>query len=1253
MNALCSLLSRRFATFSLLAGLFVLRGNAAEFLAASWVPQQDRAALVHVPEGTKRLRLQTRTSASAGWELVGIVHLEGKAGTLKLRLPDGIVLENVLLETSATDPFPYTFYQGQKSFGGNASSGPGGFMRADALSPGAENDATGSTTTTVEESDIWKWRDRTLYYFNSLRGLQVFDLSDFEHPRRIGALRMPAVGEDMYLIGPDHVALLANRYDYGWGGSETRRSEVVIVKHAGSELTEAARVPIDGTFIESRLIGSTLCVVTQKVETVPVANGGVNYISKTQVYAVDLADPAHPQLRGPLDVTDGDGWWSWRAVVHATPEYLFVATDTWQDGIGTRSRVHAIDFRNPGQPLSVAARFSLRGQILSKFQLSYAGGILTTVSQAAGAVVETWDAAAAISGSTSASGPLDSLLVGANESLFGTRFDGGRVYVVTFRRIDPLFCVDLRNPRDLKLLGELEVPGFSTYLEAFADGSRLLSVGVENSRVAVSLFDVADPADPTMKSRVRFGDDNHWSWSEANYDEKAIGFFRPEGLLVLPISEWTTEHGYRTGMQVVDANADGLRARGFIGHRFSARRARLFGQTLVSIGGTELFVVDLADRDQPEKISSLTIAWPVQEALPYGGSLVQLESGESYAYDASQPLQNARLRIAPKSDPDALTADADLGFAGEVAGATLLGDRLYTILRSSSYRIIDDAAGQRYEWSSTLNTLVVNLAAPGGPRVEGSAPSVSNTAGWGGGGGHLEAHWLPDGRLLWYPSRVAGNMWFRCLMCDVPMGGPGLAADVGGLWWWGGATEEFLVVDVADSANPRVVAREALAADAENAFSSRALLTANNRLLASWTSWRQVGDLWHEESIVQEIDLSDSAAPRRGPKATVPGTVEGFHRTGAGGLVLFTSRTEIITNPDKTLTWTSNALVDALAYDGAQAFLLDSARAEGSANMSAVTSGPHFLIPVQPWIATDQTKGALHVLGWDEASGKLGALPDLTTGPGWPSLQERGGFVFALGSNRVDIFAAHQLPAPPAGTTLNIDAPIYDQSTLVLDAGLRAAWQPVSSYGVEKLDLSSLPQPPAGAQRGLRGEGATEWRALTLVPLDVVPASGLDAAGPLPAAEDFRFFADSDAETYSAWQQRWFTDPSGSSASVLSDPDHDGFENYAEWAFDTSPLDPHSQPEVTAALVRLNPGDPARLALVARLNPLATVDPSPIASYLDLTPQISTSLDSWKNVYPSELEIIVSPVRRVYILPAPAAGSAVFGRMRIGFAIEG
>ena len=121
------------------------------------------------------------------------------------------------------------------------------------------------------------------------------------------------------------------------------------------------------------------------------------------------------------------------------------------------------------------------------------------------------------------------------------------------------------------------------------------------------------------------------------------------------------------------------------------------------------------------------------------------------------------------------------------------------------------------------------------------------------------------------------------------------------------------------------------------------------------------------------------------------------------------------------------------------------------------------------------------------------------------------------------------------------------------------AWQPVDSFGVERLDLSALP--PSPQQRAARDRRAAEWHSLALLPVDVVPAGSLDGPGSLGAADDFRFTADDAAETYTQWQNRYFTEPFGPSAGVLGDPDGDGFDNYAEWAFDTSPLDPLSQPE--------------------------------------------------------------------------------------------
>src|SRR5262249_23696593 len=122
---------------------------------------------------------------------------------------------------------------------------------------------------------------------------------------------------------------------------------------------------------------------------------------------------------------------------------------------------------------------------------------------------------------------LGDLELGQGEQLHATRFDGNLVYVVTFFRIDPLWVVDLSQPANPHLPGSIQVPGWSTYLAPL--GPRLVTVGVQSTRVAVSLFDVHVPAKPAALSQVLLG--QNYSWSEANNDEKAFTVLPDIGLI--------------------------------------------------------------------------------------------------------------------------------------------------------------------------------------------------------------------------------------------------------------------------------------------------------------------------------------------------------------------------------------------------------------------------------------------------------------------------------------------------------------------------------------------------------------------------------------------------------------------------------------------------------------------------------------------------------------------------------------------------
>ena len=98
--------------------------------------------------------------------------------------------------------------------------------------------------------------------------------------------------------------------------------------------------------------------------------------------------------------------------------------------------------------------------------------------------------------------------MGETERIYSVRFVGDRGYVVTYRRIDPFHVLDLSDPDDPELAGELKLPGYSTYLHPLGD-DRVLGVGEQDGKVKLVVFDVSDPADPTIaESRVL---DARWS----------------------------------------------------------------------------------------------------------------------------------------------------------------------------------------------------------------------------------------------------------------------------------------------------------------------------------------------------------------------------------------------------------------------------------------------------------------------------------------------------------------------------------------------------------------------------------------------------------------------------------------------------------------------------------------------------------------------------------------------------------------------
>jgi hypothetical protein len=139
------------------------------------------------------------------------------------------------------------------------------------------------------------------------------------------------------------------------------------------------------------------------------------------------------------------------------------------------------------------------------------------------------------------------------ETIHSSRFLGDRGYIVTFRQTDPLIVVDLHDPKALKKLGEVQIPGFSEYMHPL-DETHLVTLGQNGSQwgLQLQLFDVSDAMAPKQTAVLDFGSG---SGSEASYQHKAFTYYADKKLLAVPLYNYDDAAGFQSGLAVVKVDA--------------------------------------------------------------------------------------------------------------------------------------------------------------------------------------------------------------------------------------------------------------------------------------------------------------------------------------------------------------------------------------------------------------------------------------------------------------------------------------------------------------------------------------------------------------------------------------------------------------------------------------------------------------------------------------------------------------------------
>jgi len=344
---------------------------------------------------------------------------------------------------------------------------------------------------------------------------------------------------------------------------------------------------IEGRYVTSRMVGSALYLVANKYNPVyplldpeaelrpqdfePVwrdtaGSDEPKSIPLNRIHYFPDSPESGTLLIGAVDLDDSgapmqvSAYLGSAGTVYASAEnlYIAVAKHDWPtDSSGAPNRsvqpklqTDLYKFRLDGGSAIYAGQGSVPGHVLNQFSMDEYGGhfrIATTsghmwaegdnISKNNLYVLDEW---------LRTVGRLEDLAPG--ERIYSVRFMGSRAYMVTFRNVDPLFAIDLSDPKQPAVLGQLKIPGYSDYLHPY-DENHLIGFGKETIEIAprdgrgeptayylgmkLSLFDVTDVSKPIEKFKEVIGD--RGTHSEVLQDHKALLFDRERGLMAFPV----------------------------------------------------------------------------------------------------------------------------------------------------------------------------------------------------------------------------------------------------------------------------------------------------------------------------------------------------------------------------------------------------------------------------------------------------------------------------------------------------------------------------------------------------------------------------------------------------------------------------------------------------------------------------------------------------------------------------------------------
>lgn len=376
----------------------------------------------------------------------------------------------------------------------------------------------GITYRETEEKNIVN----TEYYYptnETYTVAKIYNIDDRENPKLERTVEIEGYYLSSRMIG-DNVYLISNKYIYAYLCKDYKKSQLDEEEFKPQYIDTA-------TGEEIKSIGFDCIYYIPEFED-------TNYLN---IAAFNITN------NEPANITSYLGGGS-QVYSSATNLYITRTKYNYDDGSEINTEIYKFNLKDATCTFSKTGK--VPGSVLNQFSMDEKDGyfrIATTDSTSWSSESNT-NNLYVLNENLEIVGKVEGLAPG--ERIYSVRFMGNRAYMVTFVQTDPLFVIDLSDPTNPTVLGELKIPGYSKYLHPY-DETHLIGFG-ENTKVVnygygdqvvtdgmkIALFDVTDPNNPTEMYSVNIGEEG--TYSELLNNHKALLFSKEKNIIAFPIS---------------------------------------------------------------------------------------------------------------------------------------------------------------------------------------------------------------------------------------------------------------------------------------------------------------------------------------------------------------------------------------------------------------------------------------------------------------------------------------------------------------------------------------------------------------------------------------------------------------------------------------------------------------------------------------------------------------------------------------------